>query len=526
MPKVLVSDKLAKEGIEILEKVAQVDVNTGLSEDELCKIIDNYDALVIRSGTTVTAKILDHAKNLKIIGRAGVGVDNVDVPYASSKGVIVCNSPGGNTLAAAELSMAMLMALCRNIPQAHMSMKNKEWKRSLYSGIELYGKTIAILGLGKIGQTVAKRCQGFEMKVIAYDPFLPNEVAQSMGIELLPLDECLKKADFVSLHLPKNKETLGIINKDKFNIMKNDVRIVNCARGGVINDDDLIDALKSGKVAGAALDVYISEPPDFSSELFDLPNVICTPHLGASTAEAQVGVAIDVAEQIATVFSGGTARSAVNMPSMSTDIMEKISPFMSLSQNMAQFLSAMSTGAFSQLEIIYSGKISTYNTEYIKRNILVGLLKDILGNHINVINATDMAKNRGLKVVESKNDESGVYSSLITLKVTTKEEVEEISGSIFDGTIARVVKINNNMIDFSPEGIMLLVNHTDKPGVIGAIGSILGNVNVNIASMNVGRTKKGYAYMVLSIDNEVPEGTLKDISQLEAVKIVKQIHID
>lgn len=527
MPKVLVSDKLAKEGIEILETAAQVDVNTGLSEDELCQIIGEYDGLVIRSGTTVTAKVLEHAKKLKIIGRAGVGVDNVDVPVASSHGVIVCNSPGGNTLAAAELSVAMLMALCRNIPQAHMSMKAKEWKRSLYSGIELYGKTIAILGLGKIGQTVAKRCQGFDMKVVAYDPFLPSEVAQNMGVELLSLDDCLKKADFITLHLPKNKETLGIINKDKFAIMKDKVRIINCARGGIINDEDLIAALESGKVAGVALDVYETEPPNFSNKLFDMDNVICTPHLGASTAEAQIGVAVDVAEQIVNVFNGGTARSAVNMPSIPADVMEKVVPFMELAKNMAKFTSAFTASAVEKLEIIYSGNIAKCNTEYVKRAILTGLLSDVLGGAINIINASDIAKERGLKIIETKNEDSGVYSSLITIKVTTKEGVDEVSGTIFDGAIAKIIKINKFLMDVSPSGIMLLISHKDKPGVIGNIGTILGNAGVNIAAMNVGRTEKGsIACMVLSIDNDVPEDTIKQISKQDFILKINQIHID
>lgn len=523
MPKVLVSDKLAKEGIAILEKVSDVDVNTGLSEDELCAIIGNYDGLVIRSGTTVTAKVLEHASRLKIIGRAGVGVDNVDVPVASSKGIIVCNSPGGNTLAAAELSVAMLMALCRNIPQAVISMKNKEWKRSLYKGIELYGKTIAILGLGKIGQTVAKRCQAFHMKVIAYDPFLPAEVAQNMGVELMELDECLAQADFISLHLPKNKDTLGLINKDKFAVMKDGVKIVNCARGGIIDDNDLIAALKSGKVSGAALDVYVSEPPDFSCELFEMDNVITTPHLGASTEEAQVGVAVDVAEQIACVFGGGTARSAVNMPSIPADVMESIAPYMDLAGKLAAFAGGLASQAADTLEIVYAGKIAAAsNTEYIKRSAIVGLLSSALGNSVNMINANDVAKERGLKIIETKNENSGDYSSLITVKAGGIV----ISGTVFDGSLGRITGLNGYKLDASCEGINLVIMHSDKPGVIGNIGSVLGNADINIAGMHVGRNSKGCeACMLLTIDSEADQAAIDALTALDSVISVSQIHI-
>ncbi|MBP5274694.1 MAG: phosphoglycerate dehydrogenase [Abditibacteriota bacterium] len=523
MPKVLVSDKLANEGIAILEKVSDVDVNTGLSEDELCGIIGNYDGLVIRSGTTVTAKVLEHASKLKIIGRAGVGVDNVDVPAASSKGIIVCNSPGGNTLAAAELSVAMLMALCRNIPQAVMSMKNKEWKRSLYKGIELYGKTIAILGLGKIGRTVAKRCQAFHMKVVAYDPFLPAEVAESMGVELMELDKCLGAADFISLHLPKNKDTLGLINKDKFALMKDGVKIVNCARGGIIDDNDLIAALKSGKVSGAALDVYVSEPPDFSCELFEMDNVITTPHLGASTEEAQISVAVDVAEQIADVFAGGTARSAVNMPSVPAEVMEKIAPFVDLAKKLAAFSGGISSRAADKLEIIYAGRIAAEpNTEYIKRSAVVGLLSSALGSSVNMINAAEVAKERGLKITETKVEDSGDYSSLITLK----SGGNVISGTVFDGQLARITNLNGYKLDAGCEGINLVIMHQDKPGVIGCIGSVLGNAGINIAGMNVGRNSKGCeACMLLTIDSEADSATIDALAALDSVITVNQIHI-
>ena len=524
MPKVLISDKLAQAGIDILKTCAEVDVNTGLSEDELCGIIGEYDALVIRSGTQVTKKVLEAASKLKIIGRAGVGVDNVDVPFASSKGVVVCNSPSGNTLAACELTCGMMLALSRNIPQAYMSMKASEWKRSLYAGVELNGKTLAILGLGKIGREVAKRMMAFGMKVVAYDPFLPKDIAEKMGIDLLPMDEAIKKADFITLHLPKNKDTMGIINKDKFAIMKNGVRIVNCARGGIINDEDLVEAINSGKVAGAAMDVFLTEPPAWDNPLFSMDKVIFTPHLGASTKEAQINVAIDVCEQIRDVFMGGTARSAVNMPSMSNEVMNKVGPYMDLAKNMAIFATHYIGAPVDKVEIVYSGEIAKYNTDYLKRCIATGILSPIFEEGVNLINCYDIAKERGIDFPETKIEESEVYSSLITLKVTSDGVVRAFSGTMLDNSIPRMVDVSGYKVEFACHGSVLTVKHNDEPGVIGNIGCVLGNHNINIASMNVGRRELGdEAFMVLTIDAEADENVLKELQSINNVNSVRQI---
>jgi D-3-phosphoglycerate dehydrogenase len=526
MPKVLVSDKLAKEGIDILKEVAEVDVNTGLPEDELCKIIGDYDGLVIRSGTTVTAKVLEAATKLKIIGRAGVGVDNVDVPVATEKGVIVVNSPGGNTIAAAELTVAMLLALARNIPQAYHSMINKEWARSKYVGNEVYKKTLGILGLGKIGQEVAKRCQSFGMKVIAYDPFISSEAAEALGVEVVELDECLKRSDYISLHLPKNKETLGMIGTKQFEMMKDGVRIVNCARGGIIDDSALADALKSGKCAGAALDVYLSEPPDFSNELFSLPNVVTTPHLGASTEEAQTNVAIDVAEQIVDVFHGRSARSAVNMPALSPEVLAAVQPFLPLAEKMASLAAQTTEGRPSQISVRYGGELAASETGPITRAVLVGLLRPALGESVNPVNAPLMAKSRGLDVVESKSPEGGDYASLLTIGVTTDKGVNEVSGTLFGAREMRVVKMGGLPMDFVPEGMVLVSMHTDKPGVIGNVGTLLGNEGINIASMSVGRKIAGEtAIMVLNVDAEIPIGVLDKIGQIKGIETVKQVRL-
>ncbi len=526
MPKVLVSDKLAQEGIDILKTAAEVDVKTGLPEDELCKIIGDYDALVIRSSTQVTAKVLEAAGKLKIIGRAGVGVDNVDVPVATERGVIVVNSPGGNTIAAAELTVAMLLSLSRNIPQAYASMKNKEWNRSKYVGNEVYKKTLGILGLGKIGQEVAKRCQSFGMKVLAYDPFISSEAADALGAELVDLDECLKRSDYISLHLPKNKETLGMIGAKQFEIMKNGVRIVNCARGGIIDDSALLEALKNGKCAGAGLDVYVTEPPDFANELFDLASVVTTPHLGASTEEAQTNVAIDVAEQIVDVFQGRSARSAVNMPALSPEVLSAVQPYLSLAERVASLAAQTTEGRPSQIEVRYYGELSEIESSPITRAVLVGLLKPALGETVNPVNAPLMAKTRGIEVVESKTPDGGDYASLLSVSVKTDKGVNEVVGTLFGAKDMRVVRLGGFSLELVPDGVILIAPHTDKPGVIGQVGTILGNQGINIATMHVGRKTAGKnALMVLNVDSEVPVEIIEKIVGIPGIDSLKQVRL-
>lgn len=526
MPRVLVSDKLAKEGIDILKRVAEVDVITGLPEDELCQIIGDYDALVIRSGTTVTAKILEKAEKLRIIGRAGVGVDNVDVPVATEKGIIVVNSPGGNTIAAAELSVAMLLALSRNIPQAYCTMTQKEWNRSKYVGNEVYTKTLGILGLGKIGQEVAKRCQAFEMKVVAYDPFIGKEAADALGVELVDFDTCLQRADYLSLHLPKNRETLGLISTKQFEMMKDGVRIVNCARGGIIDDAALVEALKSGKVAGAALDVFVKEPPDFSSEIFDLPNVVTTPHLGASTEEAQTNVAIDVAEQIVDVFEGRSARSAVNLPALSPEVLAAVQPYLPLAERMASLAAQTTEGRPERISIRYSGELASIETGPITRSVLVGLLRPVLGESVNLVNAPVIAKSRGIEVDDTKTAESADYASLLTITVKTDKGDNEIAGTLFGTRDLRVVRMSGFPMDLVLEGYMLVAPHTDKPGIIGRVGTILGTQGINIASMFVGRkTARENAIMVLNVDSQVPDAVIAEIGSVEGIDSVKQVQL-
>lgn len=526
MPKVLVSDKLAAEGIDILRRAAEVDVNTGLSEDALCEIIGDYEALVVRSGTQVTAKVLRAAKKLQIVGRAGVGVDNVDVPVATEMGVIVVNSPGGNTIAAAEHTVAMLLALSRSIPQAYESMRAKEWNRNKFVGHEVYKKTLGVLGLGKIGQEVAKRGQSFGMKVIAYDPFITAEAAGAAGVELVDLHECLKRSDYLTLHLPKNKETAGMIGPAEFAMMKNGVRIVNVARGGIIQDAALIEAVKSGKCAGAAIDVFEKEPPDFSNELFDLPSVITTPHLGASTEEAQTNVAIDVAEQIVDVFEGRSARAAVNMPALSPEVLAQVQPYLPLAQKMAALIVGVMDGRCSQVRVQLLGELAEIESGPITRAVLVGMLSPVVGETVNFVNAPLIAKSRGIEVIESKNAEFDDYAALLTISVKTDKGESEISGTLFEGREMRIVQMGGFPMDFVPEGVVLVSAHKDTPGIIGHVGTLLGNENINIAYMYVGRKTAGEkAIMVLSVDTPVPSPVIAKMVEINGIDTVRQVQL-
>ncbi|NLN78411.1 MAG: phosphoglycerate dehydrogenase [Armatimonadetes bacterium] len=525
MPKVLVSDKLAKEGIEILKQAAEVDINVGLTEDELCEIIGDYDALVVRSGTQVTAKVLQAAKKLQIVGRAGVGVDNVDVPVATERGVIVVNSPGGNTIAAAEHTVAMLLALSRNIPQAYVSMRAKEWNRSKFTGNEVYKKTLGVLGLGKIGQEVAKRCRSFGMKVIAYDPFITEDAA-GPGIELVDFEDCIKRSDYLTLHLPKNKDTLGLIGAKEFEMMKDHVRIINVARGGIIDNDALIAAVKSGKCAGAAIDVFETEPPDFSNELFDLANVITTPHLGASTEEAQTNVAIDVAEQIVDVFAGRSARSAVNMPALSPEVLAAVQPYLPLAQRMAALAVGVMEGRCHKVEVKFLGELAKTESGPVTRAVLAGVLGPMVAESVNLVNAPVVAKSRGIEVVESRNPDFDDYVSLLTVTVTTDKGSTQVSGTLFEGREMRIVQLAGFPMDFVPEGVVLISDHSDEPGVIGSVGTLLGNEGINIGGMYVGRkAARDKAIMILSVDNDVPDAVMSKLAELPAINTVKQVHL-
>lgn len=517
--KVLASDKVAEVGLKLLKDAGiEAEMKTGLPEDELVKIIPEYDALIVRSGTKVTPKIIEAGKKLKIIGRAGVGVDNVDLPTATKNGVIVVNSPEGNTVAAAEHSWAMLMSMTRQIPQACAKLKSGNWDKKSFKGVEVLNKTLGVVGLGKIGRRVVAYALGMGMRVIAFDPFVTEDYAKNLGVELRKLDEVISSADFITFHIPKNKETMNLINAKTIATMKKGVRLVNVARGGIINEDDLCEALKSGQVAAAALDVFAQEPLPADSPLLKLDNVIVTPHLGASTVEAQVNVVIDVAEQIIEVLKGGAARSAVNIPSMKPELITPVKPYMSIAEKLGGLAAQVVQGAISKITVEYSGEVAESNVSPLTTTVLKGLLAPTLDVVVNFVNAPFIAKERGIEVIESKSKEAKDFASLISVKVKSAKGDREVGGTVFTGVGDRLVSIDGYRIDIEPEGYLLFLGNIDKPGMIGKVGTFLGKNNINIASMDVGRLTQGQkAVMVLNVDTLVSDKVLKELAKIEGI---------
>ena len=524
--RVLVSDPLAEEGIEILKEFADVDVNTGLTEDQLVASIGNYDALLVRSGTEVTARVIDAGERLKFIGRAGAGVDNIDTEAATRRGIIVANAPEGNTLAATEHTMAMMLSLARNIPQATASLKKGEWKRSKFMGVELNDKVLGIMGFGRIGREVAKRAQALEMKIIAYDPFITQERAASLGVEMVPLDELFRRADVITVHTPLIKETRHVINAKTIATMKDGVRLINCARGGIIDEAALADAITSGKVAGAALDVFESEPPT-DSPVIGLEQVIVTPHLGASTVEAQQNVAISVANQCISVLSGGAAKYVVNAPMIPAEQQALVEPYAVLAQKMGSLLIQLTDGRLESIKVTYGGEAAALpNTKFITRIILKGMLDPILQAPVNIVNAEFVAKERGIRLSETTTEEAHGFRNIISITAKTDKMTESVSGSVSAPDHARIVSIGGYMTDLTPTGHVVISRHTDKPGVIGKAATILGRVNVNIAGMQVGRHKPGEeALMVLTVDSAVPAEAMDEIKKIDGIHTVKHAEI-
>ncbi|HEY3379713.1 MAG TPA: phosphoglycerate dehydrogenase [Armatimonadota bacterium] len=523
--KVLVSDPVSEDGLRALldDPTIEVVMKTDHTPEALAEAIGAYDALVIRSQTKVTADILARADKLKVIGRAGVGVDNVDVPAATRKGVVVLNSPEGNTMAATEHTWALLLALTRKVCPADSSMRQGKWDRKKFTGTELYGKTLGVIGLGKIGGAVARRGRGFEMDVVAYDPFVTQEQAARMGIRLLPLDELLKAADFVTIHVPKTKDTADLINAERLAMMKPTARFINCARGGVVNEQALADAVLNGVIAGAAVDVFSSEPAAADNPLVKAAetgciNLLLTPHLGASTEEAQMKVAVDVAEQIRDFFHGVPARSAVNMPALAPELLAALQPYMYLVEQIGKFHGQLIQGAVQSVEVVYSGDVIEEDTAPLIPALLQGLLTPILGvGIVNSVNARYIAEQRGLQIKEVKSTESSGYASLITVTVQTEHGCHRIAGTLF-GSNARIVRVDDYWVEMALEGVYIVAYHTDKPGIIGSVGQIFGAYDVNIAGMQVGRAKpRGKAVMVLGIDEHPVEKVLEKIRQIEGV---------
>ncbi len=519
--KVLVSDELANEGIEILREHVMVDIQIGLSEDKLVDTIENYDALLVRSGTQVTERVINAGKKLKFVGRAGAGVDNINMEAATRKGIIVANAPDGNTLAATEHTMAMMLSLCRNIPQASASMHAGEWKRSKFMGVELNEKTLGIVGLGRIGREIAKRAASFNMKIIGYDPFISKEKAAELGIRSMNLEDLFKEADIITVHTPLIKETRHVINEKTIATMKDGVRIINCARGGIIDESALASAVKSGKVAGAAIDVYESEPPT-NSPLISIPGIVLTPHLGASTVEAQKNVSISVAKQCLDVLNGLDAKYVVNAPLVPPEQHEAIIPYLTLAEKMGRLAIQILDGKLQKAELTYGGELAGFgnSTKLVTSMALKGILDPVLMIPVNMINSGFIAKERGITVSETLTEQSAGYRNLLTLKLISDTGDLEICGSVttmYKGCI-RIVSIAGFTMDMDPHGAVILSRHLDKPGVIGRASTILGEHDINIAGMQVGRFRPGEeALMVLNVDSDVPDTVMDAIRGMPGI---------
>ncbi len=519
MPKVLISDKLSPKAADIFKaRGVDVDVKVGMSPDELKACIGDYDGLAIRSATKVTAEIIEAASNLKVVGRAGIGVDNVDIPAATARGVVVMNTPFGNSITTAEHAIAMMMAMARKIPQANSSTHAGKWEKSKFMGTELCGKVLGLIGAGNIGSIVADRAQGLKMKVIGYDPFLSHERAEEMNIAKVELDELLAQADVITLHTPLNDATRGILGKEAFGKCKQGVMIVNCARGGLVVESDLKEALESGQVAAAALDVFEEEPAK-ENVLFGIEQLIATPHLGASTAEAQENVALQVAEQMADYLVNGTVTNALNMPSVSAEEAKKLQPYLTLAEQLGSFAGQITESGLKEIIIELEGKAAQLsNTKPLVSAAVKGLLSAI-AEGVNLINAPVIAKERGIKVSDVRHDSSD-YHTLMRVVVVTENRRRVLEGTLFLDE-PRIVDVHGIRLEAGLSPHMLYVNNEDKPGLIGDLGKLLGDNGINIANFHLGRSSDGDALALLDVDQPISEPLLKEVSALSSVKLAK-----
>ncbi|WP_375452769.1 phosphoglycerate dehydrogenase [uncultured Devosia sp.] len=520
MPKVLVSDKLSPTAVQIF-KDGGVEVDylpdLGKDKDKLLEVIGQYDGLAIRSATKVTEKIIAAASNLKVIGRAGIGVDNVDIPAATKKGIIVMNTPFGNSITTAEHAIAMMMALARQLPEADASTRASKWEKNRFMGVEVTNKTLGLIGAGNIGSIVADRALGLRMKVIAFDPFLTPERAQALGVEKVELETLLARADFITLHTPLIDATRNIIGAEALAKTKKGVRIINCARGGLIDEAALYDALKSGQVAGAALDVFLEEPAE-NNPLFELPNVICTPHLGAATTEAQENVALQVAEQISAYLITGEITNALNFPSISAEEAPRLTPFIKLAEVLGSFAGQLTETAITGITIEFEGDVAAMNTRPMVAAALNGVLKPMMGE-VNMVSAPQIAKDRGINVEVTTREQQGAYENYIRLTVTTDQQARAVAGTVFANGKPRVIQVKGINMEAELTPSMLYVTNEDKPGHIGRLGTLLGKQGINIANFNLGRAEVGAdAIALVSIDGTLNDAQLGEIAGLEGVK--------
>jgi D-3-phosphoglycerate dehydrogenase len=527
--KVLITDEINDSGIlPLLEDPRiQVDKILGLSVPELHQTIADYEVIITRSGTQVNEALLEHAHKLKIIARAGVGIDNVDIDAASSRGIIVVNAPYGNVNSAAEHTMAILLSLCRNVPTANASLKGGEWKRAPFTGRELKGKTVGIIGLGKVGGRVARRCRAFEAEVITCDPYISEKRADDFGVKLVSLEDVVRFSDIISVHTPLNDETRNLIGVEHFQGMQDGVIIVNCARGGIINEAAMLEALNSGKCAGAAFDVWSEEPPrsELLKQLIGHPKMLVTPHIGANTFEAQKNVAVDVSKEIINYVDGRPLTAAVNIPRFDPDLMEQMKPYMRLVSIMGDFISQLAPPNPNKITFTYNGKLARFDCAPLSVCGLAALLNHCTDQDINMVNAGLIARGMGIEVESIRSTETDSFSSLITLSLESPEGRRSIAGTLFEGT-PKIVKMRNFALDFQPEEHMLVINYQDRPGLIGKIGSILGEADVNIGNMSLGRQEKaGEAMVVFSVDSLVDDATLERVATAVEARFIKAVHL-
>lgn len=527
--KILVSDDVSMKGVELLKDNGyEVDVKTNLDEQGLIDCISEYDGLITRSMTHVTEKVIDAAKKLKVVGRAGVGIDSIDLKTATQRGIIVVNAPTSNTIAATEHTCAMIMSMTRHVPQAYNSLMAGEWDREKFTGIQLQGKTLGIIGVGRIGSRIAKRMQAMEMHTIGYDPYISEDRAKQLGVELVDLDTLLATSDYITMHTPLTKETKGMIGADEIAKMKDGVRVINVSRGAVLDIYALAEALKNGHVAGAAIDVFPQEPltPDVNP-FVGMDNVVLTPHLGASTVEAQIGVSVDVAEGVMSALKGEPVPTAVNMAPIPKNIYNVIHPYFDLMERMGILGVYLTEGPMKEISVEYTGDLAKTETGILTTAVLKGALNPILQDSVNFVNAAQVAKSRHIAVKEIKSADSSNFLDAVTVRITTSKEVHFLVGMLFNKTEPKIVQIDEYRVDFIPEGYLLLAPHVDQPNMIGQISTILGQAHINIRGMQVGRmTRQGHNIMAIAVENDIPNDIMLKLRSIDGILNMKLIHCD
>lgn len=527
MKKILITDAVDKKCADILTKAGHsVTYQPGMPREEIKKVIGEYNALIVRSETKANAELISLMENMEVIGRAGTGTDNIDTTAATRKGIIVMNTPGGNTISTAEHTMSLMLSMCRNIPQSNHSIRSGKWDKKSYKGTELQNKTLGVIGLGKIGREVAIRSKAFEMKVIGYDPVLSPDVANNLGIKLVDLNTLFKESDLITVHVPLTPETKEMINDNTLALCKKGVKIINCARGGIIDEAAIIRGLESGQVSGAAFDVYMVEPPDFSNPLFNHPKVVCTPHLGASTDEAQEKVAIQIAEQVVDLFEGKTVKGSINASAVNALTNKELTPYIQLAEILGKFQAQLINGQLKTINIKTVGDFLQDKSEYISAAVLKGFLSTMITDAVNLVNSPFLAEEMGIHITETKLSGKSNYNNLLTVEFKTENNSRAISGTVFGENEIRIVFIDEYHVELKPEGNMLLYSNIDKPGMLAMVGNILSNSNINIAGLSLGRLGIGKeALTVVSVDSPLTPEVVKEIEAINGVKNVYTVKI-